>query len=373
MTCSVESKEIEEIRTSNILPQTPFWARVKNEHGFLPSGFQLTVSKDLLQPDCRESKKVQDDLLILIRYLDKRQCYAYVPYGPKIEPDFENQGVFLEELSEVIRPHLPGHCIFIRYDLLWKNQWAEEQDFYDSSGNWAGPPPELTQEFRLNYNTHQWKLQKSPGDILPKNTFFLDLKKKESDLLGSMRFNTRYNIRRALRRGVTVKEAGMEGIDAWYNLYRETALRHDMTIQDKDYFATLLTNQDNSPNHGVTVKLMMAGHEGQQLASLFLVMSEKRGTYLYGASTLKKKHLMASYALQWEAIREARRSGCEEYDMFGCAPNLDKSHPLYGVHLFKKGFGGRIYHRMGCWDYPFQMEEYSIFRAREMNNLAALS
>jgi len=36
---------------------------------------------------------------------------------------------------------------------------------------------------------------------------------------------------------------------------------------------------------------------------------------------------MATYAVQWEGIRLAHEAGCEEYDMFGAAPNNDPSHP----------------------------------------------
>jgi len=32
------------------------------------------------------------------------------------------------------------------------------------------------------------------------------------------------------------------------------------------------------------------------------------------------------------------------------------------------GFGGYIYRRMGCRDYPLQQEEYEIFRSQEMNS-----
>jgi len=77
---------------------------------------------------------------------------------------------------------------------------------------------------------------------------------------------------------------------------------------------------------------------------------------------------MASYALQWESIRVAKQWGCTEYDMFGSAPNNNQTHPLHGVHIYKKGFGGELYHRMGCWDYPYDLELYDMFRFQEINN-----
>ncbi|GGF21327.1 lipid II:glycine glycyltransferase FemX [Echinicola rosea] len=364
MTCTAERKSVDQINTTNILPQTPFWAKVKNKQGFKPNGFRLTVSKELLEPDASSSQQLEEDLLILIKDIGEGHCFAYVPYGPKLEPRFEHQGLFLEKLSESLKPHLPETCVFIRYDLLWENQWAGEEEFYDSQGNWQGPPSAQTQEFRVNFNTDHWNLRKSPGDALPKNTFFLNLDRGSDELLYEMRYNTRYNIRQASKKGVEVREHGVDKLDDWYALYEETALRKGITYQTKDYFLDLFAHQDEE----VRVCLLMASHEGQELASMLLVLSHKRATYLFGASASDKRQAMASYALQWEAIKRAKEFGCEAYDMFGCAPNLDRSHPLHGVHLYKKGFGGQLFHRMGCWDYPFKDGEYEMFKAQEMYN-----
>ncbi|MBN2614890.1 MAG: peptidoglycan bridge formation glycyltransferase FemA/FemB family protein [Bacteroidales bacterium] len=365
MICQLETKEIEELQPTHILPQTHFWGRIKQNQGFIPQGFELTVSKDLLSQTADPLKKIDDDLLVLIKYIDQNHSYAYVPYGPKLEPSFENQGLFLEELSESIRPYLPEDCLFIRYDLMWKNQWAAEEEYFDHSGNWLGAPPSHTQEYRVNFQTANWNLKKSLGDVLPKNTFFLDLSLNEQELLHNMRYNTRYNVRKAQRNGIRVREYGMEHMSDWYKLYLETALRHNMPLQNQEFFSAILANHDNNKK-GVTVKMLMADFDGQFLSSMFLVLSKTRGTYLYGASSSSKNHLMASYALQWESIKIAKKWGCTEYDMFGSAPNLSQTHPLHGVHVYKKGFGGNLFHRMGCWDYPYNHQLYDIYKYQEV-------
>jgi len=365
MICILETKDIEEFKTTKIIPQTPFWARVKGNQGFIPKGFEFTISKDLLFNSANSVETKSEDLLVLIKYVDNNNCFAYIPYGPKLEPTFENQGLFLEQLSESIKSHLPSNCIFIRYDLIWENQWAIEEEYFDNYGNWIGPPPNNTQEYRINFNTVNWNLQKSIVDNLPKNTFFLDLTLKEQDLLYNMRYNTRYNIRQANKKGIRVHEYEIDHIGEWYKLYLETAIRHKMPLQDQEYFATILKNQDNSKK-GVTVKMLMADLNGSFLSSMFLVLTKERGTYLYGASTSGKGKSMASYSLQWESIRIAKEWGCTEYDMFGSAPNLNEAHPLHGVHIYKKGFGGNLYHRMGCWDYPYNKKLYNLYRIQEV-------
>jgi lipid II:glycine glycyltransferase (peptidoglycan interpeptide bridge formation enzyme) len=74
---------------------------------------------------------------------------------------------------------------------------------------------------------------------------------------------------------------------------------------------------------------------------------------------------MATYALQWHAMQLARAEGCGTYDLFGIPPSGDASHPLHGLYRFKTGFGGRVLHRRGCWDYPLQ-PEYRGCRGAEL-------
>ncbi len=365
MHCAVETKDIREIENSNIPQQTSFWAELKNRQGMEPLAFHYSISENLLSPAGGSKKAVEHDLLVLVQYIDARHCFAYVPYGPKDEPDFENHGLFLEELSEVLRPHLPENCILVRYDLPWENQWAQEDDFYDAKGNWIGPPAVQSQEFRVNFNTRNWKLRKSHTDILPSNTLFLDLNQTHEKLLRNMKAKTRYNIRLSFRKGVNVQSYGIEKLDEWYQLYSETAKRNSITLHPKEGFRDVL---DNNPENNVETQLLMAVQDGEYLAALFLLLSKKRGTYLFGASSGRKRNLMATYAVQWEAIKRAREAGCNEYDMFGIAPNANPAHPLYGLNRFKLGFGGRQYHRMGCWDYPLDVEKYQTFRAQEVNN-----
>lgn len=64
--------------------------------------------------------------------------------------------------------------------------------------------------------------------------------------------------------------------------------------------------------------------------------------------------------------RTAKRNKCREYDMFGITPNGDPSHPMHGLYKFKRGFGGEIFHQLGCWDYPIDDDKYKCLAAREM-------
>ncbi len=57
MICKLKPKGIEELNATNILPQTPFWGRIKKDQGFIPTAFELTVSRNLLQGDAESLSK----------------------------------------------------------------------------------------------------------------------------------------------------------------------------------------------------------------------------------------------------------------------------------------------------------------------------
>src|SRR5690606_17293186 len=98
------------------------------------------------------------------------------------------------------------------------------------------------------------------SDILPSNTIFLDLKKKENELLVRMKPKTRYNIRLSERRGVRVGKTDMSNLDIWYDLYTQTALRNGIYLHDIDYFKTVLGVSTEIPS--ADVELLVAEKDG---------------------------------------------------------------------------------------------------------------
>ena len=368
MDIQIRQKDTTQIQKSPVLQQTAFWAEVKKKLGEYALAFHLKVKENIMNPSNTGKHVFEDDILVTIKFIDNEHSIAYIPYGPKMEPGDELQGEFLEELSESLRYFLPKHCIMIRYDLPWESQWAHEDNFFDKHNNWIGPPAKRNQEFRLNFNTNKWNLVKANSDILPSNTIFIDLKKDKNELLKKMKPKTRYNIRLSQRKGLSVRNVGLENIDIWYSLYKETASRNHIFLDDIDYFKTMLNTTSNNSLSPAEIKLLIAELNGKPLAAMFLAISGRRGTYLFGASSSVNRKCMATYALQWQAINIAKLKGCTEYDMFGVSPNPNPAHPMYGLFRFKSGFGGRLYHRMGCWDYPLQEKSYEIYKASEMSS-----
>lgn len=163
----------------------------------------------------------------------------------------------------------------------------------------------------------------------------LDLHKSEEELLAGMRKTTRYEIRHA--DGVSVKKN--KDIESFFALYNATSARHNF-VQHKgirEEFETL------------DCDLFIASHQGRDLAAAIIVYFGEQAIYHHGASVPNK--VGASYFLQWEAIREAKKRGKKIYNFWGIAPDTKINHPWRGITLFKTGFGGRQMEFMHAQDY----------------------
>ncbi|WP_320130191.1 peptidoglycan bridge formation glycyltransferase FemA/FemB family protein [uncultured Sphaerochaeta sp.] len=349
MNLTLQEKPPSFLYETPLLHQSSFWSQVKRNQGFKPLAYDIKArSSDIL--GLPGSSFILDDILILLSPISCEHSIAYVPYGPVLSPLESQMGSFLEELSEQLRDRLPRNCVLLRYDLPWKRPWEEEN------------LQRMLQELRLNWGTEKKLLRKSCTDQLPPDTIFIDIEGSESDILSRMHPKTRYNIRLALKKGVVVRKGTFEDLPLFYELYKETCVRNSLNLHDSSYFSSFFGVRGNEAGFS----LFLAELDGVPLSAMFLTHSANRATYLFGASSSRNRNSMSTYALQWNAILQARIWGCTQYDMFGIAPSEQQSHPMHGLNTFKKGFGGTIFHRMGCWDYSFDEELTNELFAYEM-------
>jgi lipid II:glycine glycyltransferase (peptidoglycan interpeptide bridge formation enzyme) len=174
-----------------------------------------------------------------------------------------------------------------------------------------------------------------------------------------MKSKWRYNISLAGKKGVQVKEGGVQELEVFYALLKETAARDGIAIHSFDYYKTLFEICSRCGN--LSIRLYTAVHESDTLAAIIVLFRGEYATYLYGASSNVKRNLMAAYALQWQAIQDAKQAGCKLYDLFGIPPDDNPKHPMAGLYRFKTGFGGQIIRRPGSWDYPYKPAVYNLF------------
>jgi len=201
------------------------------------------------------------------------------------------------------------------------------------------------------------------ADVQPSKTILLDLKKTAEELLTDMHSKTRYNIRLAEKKGVTVREAGVTEFETFWELMKETTGRDGFRAHDKEYYKKMLSltpsplSQRARGYDELQIKLFFTAYEGKILAAGIFVFYGDTMTYLHGASTPEHKEVMAPYALHWQMIKFAKQQEYARYDFYGID---EKKWP--GVTRFKKGFGGEEVKYPGCYDIVFSKGWYKVYK-----------
>jgi lipid II:glycine glycyltransferase (peptidoglycan interpeptide bridge formation enzyme) len=209
--------------------------------------------------------------------------------------------------------------------------------------------------------------QFSPEQIQFRNTIQMDLTHSQEELLGGMKQKTRYNIRLAERRGVSVRPGSLQDLDLLYQMYAETSLRDGFVIRDPAYY------------QGVWSILMLAGLaepliaevEGQAVGAVMIFHFAQKAWYFYGMSRDSHREKMYTYLLQWEAMRRAQDAGYRLYDFWGAPDDFNPDDSMWGVYRFKEGFGGQVVRTLGAWDLPVRPLLYRMY-TRVLPRLLAL-
>jgi lipid II:glycine glycyltransferase (peptidoglycan interpeptide bridge formation enzyme) len=208
--------------------------------------------------------------------------------------------------------------------------------------------------------------------LFTKYNFILDVTPSEEELLATFKQKTRYNIRVAQKRGVTVELSERpEDFKRYLELTAETTERQGFYAHGPRYHATMwstlgkskIQNPKSQTSDELSAHLMVAKYQGEIITTWVLFKFRDTLYYPYGASTREHREVMANNLVMWEAIRLAKKWGCKYLDMWGAlGPEPDKNDPWYGFHTFKSGYGARHVEYIGTWDYVANPLLYKIYR-----------
>lgn len=190
-----------------------------------------------------------------------------------------------------------------------------------------------------------------------KNTMSIDLRPSPEDLLARMKQKTRYNVRLATRRGVTVRPGISSDLNLLYRMYAETSLRDGFTIRNENYYLTLW----HKFMEAQMAEPLIAEVDGEPVAAVVIFRFGGRAWYMFGMSREAHREKMPNYLLQWEAILRAKDVGCVEYDLWGAPDEFVESDELWGVYRFKEGLGGEVVRYIGAWDLPLNNLFYRFY------------
>jgi peptidoglycan pentaglycine glycine transferase (the first glycine) len=235
-----------------------------------------------------------------------------IGYIPKANPG----GDLWQEMDSICKQH---RAIFLKLE----------------PDSWNDPSPDTSHRM----------LRNSPHNIQPPRTIIIDISGSEDAILARMKQKTRYNIRLAEKKGVTVH--AWDDLAAFHKMMLVTGGRDGFGVHSLEYYQ--LAYKLMHPK--AMGEILVAEYDGNPLAALFVARHGKRAYYLYGASTDEERNRMPTYLLQWEAMKWAKAHGCSDYDLWGVPDedeatleaNFESRHDgLWGVYRFKRGFGGQL-------------------------------
>jgi peptidoglycan pentaglycine glycine transferase (the first glycine) len=197
------------------------------------------------------------------------------------------------------------------------------------------------------FDARHYGLSPSNLSVQPLRTIIVRCDKDDEALLAAMKQKTRYNVRLAAKRGVTVRQGSADDLPAFWSLLQTTATRDAFGVHTLGYYADLLRFFP-PPDQGA---LLCAEFGGEIVAAAILLRGGPTAIYLAGASSDTHREHMPTYALQYAALQWARDVGCTHYDLWGIPPTDEPPDAaqgeqqnvrdgLWGVYRFKQGFGG---------------------------------
>ena len=269
---------------------------------------------------------------------------AYIPRGP-ISPEGEVFGHpdwtgFQKDLDTLCHQR---KAVFLKI----------EPDFWQEETSPACSPPD------------GYKI--SSHSIQPPRTILINLDGTEDEILARMKSKTRYNIRLAEKKGITIRQ--LDDVEPFYGLLESTSDRAAFGIHTKEYYRSAFDLFKKSGE----CHLFIAEYQGLPLASIMVFIKGNRSWYFYGASSNQYRDRMPTYLVQWEAMCWSKEQGCLNYDLWGVPDEnfetlekefIKRNDGLWGVYRFKRGFGGELKRVCGPWDKVYHPALYFLYTLR---------
>ena len=190
---------------------------------------------------------------------------------------------------------------------------------------------------------------KSRWDLQNRTTMVIDLDRPPEAMLARMKSKWRYNVNLARRKGLTVVEDNsVAARRILYEMHVHTSERDGFMPRPRAYCDGAWSAMiDAGYAH-----LFLACYEGRPLAALLAFTFGHKVWYQVGASETEGRNLMPAHALQFHVMAWAQQRGLTYYDLVAIpnAAGMSTRDPMWGLYVFKSGFGGRPVEWAGCLD-----------------------
>lgn len=351
--------------------QTYEWGQVKANYGWEP--IYLVWDREAKMKEERDLSSLSSlafypsaAALVLKRQVLRngfaaRLSVLYSPKGPLL--DWTNEPLRSHVLNDLQSFAKKQGAIFLKMDpdvVLGTGIPSSQEDVIDFHGRAI---LSLLKRKGWEYASDQ---------IQFKNTVLIDLSSTEDEMLARMKQKTRYNIRLAEKKGVTLRVGTQADLSMLYKMYAETSVRDGFVIRDEGYYQTVwkrfmaenpsqMSNSPRTTHHLPFAEALIAEVNSEPVAAIFLFYFAGRAYYVYGMSRDMHREKMPAYLLQWEAMKRAKAKGCTIYDLWGAPEVFDETDSMWGVYRFKEGLGGKVVRTLGAWDFAPSPLWYKLY------------
>ncbi len=361
-----------------------------------------------------EKKNIVATALLLQKHLPLNYCYFYCPRGYII--DYENEELLTEMTKQIIKFAKSKKAIFVKIDpdLIYKdyNYLDEEQ-----------PLPYDTNKIFENLKKLGYKhlgFTKNFETMQPRYTFRIDLNQSLEEIESHFSKTTKQRIAKAKKLDTYVEIGTEKDLKEFYHLMTLTESRKDFVSYNEDYYDTLydiLNGGENSKailflgkvDIDKTIKkikenlkqvnnqisILPIDNLSKSAKNKLNELTKQKENYNqeikkyeeykkeYGNNLTLSAHMIVEYADKaWvlyagnhniltetyvnyytyeEHIKYCKEKGLKVYDQFGTIGDLSKDNPRFGLHEFKKKFGGDYIEFLGEFDYVTNRLMYFIF------------
>lgn len=172
--------------------------------------------------------------------------------------------------------------------------------------------------------------------LLGTKTLRVDLSPGEEVILNSFKKDARYCIRKCSE---LIVQSSLNEYEKFYEIWKSSARRKNLWIPSKKDYLSLVEC------FGEKAFCVTAN----DLAGCLVLTHKNTAFYFYSGAVKEAKNNQLPYGVVWEAMKEAKKRGCETWDFEGIYDSRWPNKGWLGFSHFKKSFGGEEIEFPGCF------------------------
>ena len=348
----------------------------------------------------KENDKLVATALLLKKKLIGNYCYFYCPRGYII--DYSNYKLLNTFTNYIKKFAKKNKALFVKIDPDGKLHDL------DQDGNVLGNSHEKLVDYLEMLGYKHKGFNTEFVNEQPRFTFRLDINKSLDDIYKNIHPTTRKILIKGNQYHLNMYKGSIEDIPKFYETMKDTAVREHLHLTPMEYyknFYAILNKQNMSDLYIVEVDIhdliityeknleylelelknlddpKYKNKEKQEnikkdlinkidktkkeidfihtiekehiiLSSIITVKYGDKVWTIHGGNSNILRELNSNYLLYYQIIKDAHEEGYKIVDFFGTSgiANPDKSNPIFGIHSFKKRFGGEYTEFIGEFD-----------------------